>query len=66
MIQESSRGVNALYEAEVKVAELEDKYERELNSGFLNASGSIPERTAYSRLQAADSKLAYELARAEL
>jgi hypothetical protein len=33
--------------------------------GFLEAEGTIPERTAKSKLAASDAKLEYEIARAE-
>jgi len=66
LIGESSKGIQALYEAEVNVAHLDQKYERDLALGLLNAEGTIPERTALSKLHASDSKLALDIAKAEL
>lgn len=66
LIGESQKGIQALYEAEVKVAELDQVYERSLALGFLEADGTIPERTAKSKLAASDAKLAYEISKAEM
>ncbi len=62
---EAAKGVSVLYEAEVKWANAESAYERELNLAFLNTEGIATERTAVSKLKAADKRLEADLAKAE-
>ena len=61
---EASKGVNALFDAEVKLAEAENAYEKALQLAFMNAQGTVADRTAVSRLQAADARLEADLAKA--
>jgi len=62
---EAAKGVGALYDAECKLADAENAYERRLQLAFINAAGTVADRTAVSRLQAADDRLAADLAKAE-
>lgn len=62
---EVQRGIMALYDAECKVADREAAHERELQLAFMNAQGTVADRTAVSRLQASDARLEADLAKAE-
>jgi hypothetical protein len=67
LVGESQKGINALYEAEVKVANLDADYERELAVALLNADGgTAPEKAAKAKLAALDHKLRLDIAKAEL
>jgi hypothetical protein len=63
--KEAAKGVQALFDAECKLAEAENAYERALQLSFMNAQGTVADRTAVSRLQAADNRLVADLAKAE-
>jgi len=62
---EASKGVQALYDAECRLADAENVYERELQLAFIQAQGTVADRTAVSRLKAADARLKADLAKAE-
>lgn len=62
---EASKGVQALYDAECRLADAENAFERELQLAFMNAQGTVADRTAVSRLQAAEMRLKADLAKAE-
>ena len=62
---EASKGVQALYDAECRLADAENAYERELQLAFIQAQGTVADRTAVSRLKAADARLKADLAKAE-
>jgi len=72
----SSAGINALFEQEVKVAQLDQQYERDLSLGLLNAGSdwpkdaaqrlTSPEKVALSKLKASEAKLALDIGKAEL
>lgn len=63
---EMAKGSQALFEAESKVAEAEYVFERKLALSFLNAEGTAGERTATSKLESSDERLATDLAKAQL
>lgn len=63
---EMAKGVQALFDAEVKLADAEYAYERTVNLSFLNNTGIEKERTARSKLDAADERLQADLAKAGL
>lgn len=63
---EMAKGVQALFDAEVKLADAEHAYERTVNLSFLNNTGIEKERTARSKLDAADERLQADLAKAGL
>ena len=62
---EVQRGISVLYDCEVKLADAENAYDRELQLAFMNAQGTVADRQAVSRLQASDKRLAADLAKAE-
>lgn len=62
---EAAKGVQALYDAECRLADAENAYERELQLAFIEAQGTVADRTAVSRLKAADARLKADLAKAE-
>ena len=62
---EVQKGIAVLYDTECKMADAENAYERELQLSFINAQGTIADRTAISRLQASEKRLQADLARAE-
>ena len=62
---EVQRGISVLYDCEVKLADAENAYDRELQLAFMNAQGTVADRQAISRLQASDKRLAADLAKAE-
>jgi hypothetical protein len=62
---EVQKGIAVLYDSECKLADAENTYERELQLAFINAQGTVADRTAVSRLQASDKRLAADLAKAE-
>ena len=66
LISLSEKGNNALYDAEVKLAEAENNLDLIEQKAFIKASGSVAERTALARLEAADARLARDLAKAEM
>jgi len=62
---EASKGVNALYDAEVRLADAEHAHERATALAFINNEGTIADRTAVSKLEASELRLQADLARAE-
>jgi hypothetical protein len=66
LMRESQKGINALYEAEVKVATLDLAYEREYSLALLNAAGTAPEKTAQAKISAGQAKLDLDVSKAEL
>lgn len=76
LMASSSAGINALFEQEVKVAQLDQQYERDLSLGLLNAGSdwpkdaaqrlTSPEKVALSKLKASEAKLALDIGKAEL
>lgn len=63
---EVQKGISVLYDSECKLADAENAYERELQLAFINAQGTVADRTAVSRLQASDARLKADLAKAEM
>jgi hypothetical protein len=62
---EAAKGVNALYDAECKLADCENDYDRTLQLAFMDSQGTVADRTAISRLKASEARLAADLAKAE-
>ena len=62
---EVQRGIAALYDAECKVADSENAYDRELQLAFMNAQGTVADRQAVSKLQASEKRLLADLSKAE-
>lgn len=75
LMGESQKGITALYEQEIKVAELEAAFEREAALGLLNAGQDLPvdqrakltspEKQALAKLASLDKKLELDLAKAQ-
>lgn len=63
---ESAKGVQALYEAEVALAEAELEAEKTLQMAYIRASGTQGDRTAVSRLEASEARFQVDLRKAEL
>lgn len=59
-------GVGALYDAELKLAEAEHELDTVEARAFIKAEGTIADRTALSRLEAADARLRRDIAKAEV
>lgn len=66
IMAESAKGVDALYQAEVRVAEAEIAYDTEYQKKFIEAGGTVADRTAVAKLQTAQLRFEVDLARAEL
>jgi N-acetylglutamate synthase/N-acetylornithine aminotransferase len=62
----SEKGNSAIYDAEVRLAEAENLLDLTENKAFIRSSGSVAERTALAKLESADSRLARDIAKAEL
>jgi hypothetical protein len=62
---EVQKGIALLYDSECKLADKEASYEKTLQLAFINAQGTVADRTAVSRLQAAEARLEADLAKAE-
>lgn len=55
-----------LFEAEQNLAEAEHYLDLVESKAFLNADGSVAEKTAKAKIEAADARLTRDLARAEV
>ena len=66
LIQSGEKGVNALYDAEMKVADRDLVYEKAYQSAFLEAQGTVADRTAVARLKTAELKFEHDMAKVEL
>lgn len=66
VIEQIRKGAQALYEAEVKLAEAENDLDLVEQRAFLGADGSVAERTAKARLEAAESRFQRDLAKAQV
>ena len=66
LIQTGEKGINALYDAEFKVADKDLAYEKAYQSAFLEAQGTVADRTAVARLKTAELKFEYDMAKVEL
>jgi len=66
IMAESAKGVDALYAAEIKLAEAELTYDSEYQKRFIEAGGTVADRTAVARLQTSQLKFEVDLAKAEM
>jgi hypothetical protein len=66
LIGESAKAPAAIYDAECKLADCEFEYDRVYNLSLLNSEGAVAVREAIAKLDAADARLAADLAKAEL
>lgn len=62
---ENNRGSEALYEAEVRLAEAEHELDLVEQRAFIKAEGTVADRTALARLEASESRLQRDLRKAE-
>lgn len=62
---ENSKGAEALYEAEVRLAEAEHELDLVEQRAFIKSQGTVADRTALARLEAAESRLQRDLRKAE-
>jgi Tfp pilus assembly protein PilX len=65
LVNENYRGVNAVYQAEAKLAQAEYDLDTAEQTAFISAEGSVAERTAIAKLNSAEKRLERDLARAE-
>lgn len=65
LTQENSRGADALYAAEVELAEAENNLDLVEQKAFIKAQGTVADRTALARLEAAQARLERDLAKAK-
>ena len=63
---EAGKGAEALFRAEEKLARAEYDYELVLQGSFIQSQGTVADRTAVSRLEAASARLEADLCKAEL
>ena len=63
---ENKRGVEALFAAEVALAEAEHELDLVEQKSFIRNQGTIADRTALAKLDSADARLQRDLKRAEL
>jgi NADPH-dependent 7-cyano-7-deazaguanine reductase QueF-like protein len=64
LTQENSKGAEALYAAEVELAEAENKLDLIEQRAFIKAQGTVADRTALARLEASEARLERDLAKA--
>lgn len=62
---ENSKGADALYEAEVRLAQAENELDLVEQRAFIKSEGTVADRTALARLEAAESRLQRDLRKAE-
>jgi NADPH-dependent 7-cyano-7-deazaguanine reductase QueF-like protein len=65
LTQENNRGADALYAVEVELAEAENRLDLIEQRAFIKAQGTVADRTALARLEAADARLERDLAKAK-
>lgn len=66
LTRENQRGAEALFEAEVKLAEAEHELDLIEQKAFIKTQGTVADRTALAKLESADARLQRDLRRAEL
>lgn len=66
LIQENDRGGNALYDAEIELADAESELDRIETKEFLSASGTVAERERIARMKANEARLIRDLKKAEV
>ena len=65
LTRENSKGAEALYAAEVALAEAEHTLDTTEQKAFIKAEGTVADRTAIARLEAANARLQRDLAKAQ-
>lgn len=62
---ENSKGAEALFAAEVRLAEAEHELDLVEQKAFIKAEGTVADRTALAKLESADARLQRDLRKAE-
>lgn len=62
---ENRKGAEALFAAEVALAEAENELDTIEQKAFIKAQGTVADRTAIARLEAAEARLQRDLRKAE-
>ena len=65
LTQENRKGAEALYAAEVALAEAEHELDTVEQRAFIKAQGTVADRTALARLEASEARLQRDLRKAE-
>lgn len=65
LMGEMDKGVDALFNAERKLAEKEAEYDRQVSKAFLDNQGTVADRQAVAKLQSIEARFEADLARAE-
>jgi len=65
LTSENRKGAEALFAAEVALAEAEHELDTIEQKAFIKAQGTVADRTALSKLEAADARLQRDLRKAE-
>jgi formate dehydrogenase assembly factor FdhD len=63
---ENNKGADALYQAEVDLAQKEFDLDTLEQKAFIRSQGTVADRTAISRLEASQARLERDLARAKV
>ena len=66
LTQTNRRGVDALFEAETELAERERELDKVEATSFLESQGTVADRQALARLEAADARFERDLAKAKV
>lgn len=66
IVRESAKGADALYAAEIKLAECELTYDSAYQKAFLDAGGTVADRQAVAKLQTSDLQFHVAVAKAEV
>lgn len=66
LTQTNRKGVEALFEAEEELAHAENELDAVEARAFLQAEGSVAERTQQAKLASAETRLARDIARAQV
>ena len=64
--QQSEKGIGLLVEAEEKLATLQTEAEKIEAKSFLNAQGTVADRTAIAKLESADAHFEADLAKVQV
>ena len=66
LVSENDKGSEALFEAEVKLAEAEHELDLVEQKAFIRSQGTVKDREALARLESADLRLQRDLRKAEM
>lgn len=62
---EASKGVAALYDAEIRLADAENAADLAYQKALIANEGTVADKTAIARIESADARLKADLAKAE-